>query len=410
MENRELIIPARFDSKDAAAGLRAIEESGHAADDLGQAAAAASAQFRKAHESVQAAAQEYLRLTRSVRQAAATDAPSAAGGLAAGEAVARTGAGSLPGEWLESTDGLLAAGARRGGREDGQSSEPGGESRPAVPPFAKMGGLNLQQGGASMGADLPTGASVGPGQGGWSEISPRGIGESMDRGPGGASGPGDGPARPEVARNTANPLQNPAERGDDTQAFLAGREILSQVRGSQGSVKDADDPGAGASRGGRIPREAASDYLEWVTGGHDGSRGGAGINRSVAPTVPDVEAGMRSTGIEPMRGEVEARQRVAMSPGGFDLLEGIRRARVAPPPAPAPDGSPADGPAMRRERGWASASSGEQGLGSRFGGASTDAIERLLREQNELIRQDLQRNAHPPIAAPPPMRGGGIRM
>jgi hypothetical protein len=64
---------------------------------------------------------------------------------------------------------------------------------------------------------------------------------------------------------------------------------------------------------------------------------------------------------------------------------------------------------MQAPRG-AGISMGERDPLGGLGAASTATIERLLREQNELIKQDLQRNAHPPIAAPPPMRGGGIRM
>src|SRR5262245_59354805 len=206
MEKRYLIIPARFDSKDAAAGVRAIEESGHADGDLGQAADAASARFRKAHESVRAAAQEHLRLRQSLQQAAASEVPPTSGAT-----VARTGVESPPSEWLESTDGLLAAGTRRAGREGGPSGEPlGGPQQGPSPP----GGPAPQQGGARTGADLLTGASGGPVQGGWSEIPPRAMLRASDQGPDGAPGPVDALAHPEVARNSPNPLRDQAARSE----------------------------------------------------------------------------------------------------------------------------------------------------------------------------------------------------
>jgi hypothetical protein len=111
-----------------------------------------------------------------------------------------------------------------------------------------------------------------------------------------------------------------------------------------------------------------------------------------------------------LRGGAEARHNGARSPEGFDPLEGYWRIRASSPVAAAADESLADGRAMWPVRRGAGTLYGERGPESRFGGASTGAIERLLREQNELIRQDLQRKASPPIAAPPPMRGGGIRM
>ena len=95
---------------------------------------------------------------------------------------------------------------------------------------------------------------------------------------------------------------------------------------------------------------------------------------------------------------------------GFDPREGTRRVRVASPFAVPVDDSFAAGRAMPPVRERAGNSPGERDPEARFGGASTGVIERLLREQNELIRQDLQRNANRPIAAPPPLRGGGMRM
>ena len=95
---------------------------------------------------------------------------------------------------------------------------------------------------------------------------------------------------------------------------------------------------------------------------------------------------------------------------GSDPREGIRRARASSPVAAPADVSIADGRTTRPGRGTAGFSAGQTDPESRSGVMSNGTIERLLREQNELIRQDLQRNANPSIAAPPPMRGGGIRM
>ena len=61
--------PGPIRSRGAVAGLRAIEQGGHAADGLGHAADAASARFRKAHESVKSALQQFPDLSQTLRQA-----------------------------------------------------------------------------------------------------------------------------------------------------------------------------------------------------------------------------------------------------------------------------------------------------------------------------------------------------
>src|SRR5947209_7836829 len=114
MDKREQIVPARFDYKDAAAGLRAIEESGQVAGDLGQAADAASARFRKAHESVQSALQEFVRLGRSLQQAPGHEPGPTAGANDANDAGGGAATRLSPAEWLGSRVELDGeAGVRR---------------------------------------------------------------------------------------------------------------------------------------------------------------------------------------------------------------------------------------------------------------------------------------------------------
>ena len=64
--DQELIIPARFDHREAAAGLRSLEQSGRTADDLAHAADSAVARFQRAHESIRTASRGFLELHRAV--------------------------------------------------------------------------------------------------------------------------------------------------------------------------------------------------------------------------------------------------------------------------------------------------------------------------------------------------------
>src|SRR6185437_13432240 len=105
----------------------------------------------------------------------------------------------------------------------------------------------------------------------------------------------------------------------------------------------------------------------------------------------------------------DAWHRSGPSFGSLDPREGIRRTRSSSPIAAPVDESLAPARATPPAREMAGASPGGWDAAAQLGGSSTGLIERLLKEQNELIRQDLRQTASPPIAAPPPMRGGGVR-
>ncbi|MHB1558857.1 MAG: hypothetical protein ACYC61_15500, partial [Isosphaeraceae bacterium] len=67
--DQDRIIPARFDHREAAAGLRSLEQSGRTADDLAHAADSVVARFQRAHESIRAASRGFLELHRAARSA-----------------------------------------------------------------------------------------------------------------------------------------------------------------------------------------------------------------------------------------------------------------------------------------------------------------------------------------------------
>ena len=130
MGNRELIIPARFDSRDMLAGLKAVEESGQAAGDLGQTADAASARFRKAHESVESALREFNLLRRSLQQAPGDEERSAVGDPAASESARWAGTKLPTDEWPGPGEDLRgAAGARLGASGTGRADEKAGGTK-----------------------------------------------------------------------------------------------------------------------------------------------------------------------------------------------------------------------------------------------------------------------------------------
>ncbi len=99
MDNRKLIIPDRFDHKDAVAGLKAIQQSGHVAGDLEHAADMASARFRKAHESIKSASQSYLELRRTLQGVADHEDRPTADEPVANEAGQAGGKNLTPKEW-----------------------------------------------------------------------------------------------------------------------------------------------------------------------------------------------------------------------------------------------------------------------------------------------------------------------
>ena len=284
MENRELIIPARFDSKDVLAGLQAVEESGQAAGDLGQAADAAAARFRRAHESVESALQEFDLLRRALRQATAGHGGRRPGRRTsrrrAGRAVPAGGVARDPGRGSAAPPGLGSGAPAR----DGQAGKTGGlprrpsrrrrtpsrarePDRPMLPRDAALGRSRAetdprgrQPGRAARRAEprvrQPSSRrSVRPGTIG---APTGGLGPSAAMTPDDRPGPPRrGSPRPE-ARATAGDLPREGE-------------ILADVRRRQGFAGGSGRPRRGAGRvrrgGTDRPERPSPIMLEWMTGG-----------------------------------------------------------------------------------------------------------------------------------------------
>jgi hypothetical protein len=197
----------------------------------------------------------------------------------------------------------------------------------------------------------------------------------------------------------------------DLEASLDRNALLADVRPGPGFVARGGDTVAesnGSGGAGRISPEAITGYLDWMNGGTNGSPGrDAAIRRdgmAAAGESGDLRPAGPAIGDEPdaWRGGARPSERP-------DPREGIWRVRSAAPAVPQPEDSLAEGRATAAARVGGTAP-GDWNTPGPLGAGSTAAIERLLREQNELIRQDLQRTANTPIAAPPPLRGGGLRM
>jgi hypothetical protein len=156
--------------------------------------------------------------------------------------------------------------------------------------------------------------------------------------------------------------------------------------------------------------EALADYGEWRNADREGDRDGVGATRRTCTVAADGAAGERRRDMRDVREETEARDGSGWVPDGFDPHEGIRRIHASFPSSASVVESVTREQSMQPIWTGAGISPGGRDTEVRIGGVSTGVIERLLREQNDLIRQDIQRNASPPIAAPPPMCGGGIRM
>jgi hypothetical protein len=425
MDKREQIVPARFDYKDAAAGLRAIEESGQVAGDLGQAADAASARFRKAHESVQSALQEFLRLGRALQQAPGQDPRPAAGGSAV-NVMGEGAATRLPSaEWLGSREELLGdTGVRRKDLGKGSADEQAGGPPHGSPGLAEareilsrrgaeLSGRIPGRGGWGIAADAqlstaggPPGPSGAPPDG---DILLRAIEEDRDRGLGGAFSLGEDHGRSESAGPFSDRLQRPGAPGQDLGAFQRNGGILANIRprqGLAGGLGDAGTQTGGSGQPDRLAQEAIASYVEWMTGDREDSPDRV----AAAQRVSTAEADAQQRDRQALREATEDWQRSGGPAGSLDPREGIRRTRTSSPIVAAVDELLPQDRTIQPSREMAGGSPGGWDPVARLGGFSTGVIERLLREQNELIRQDIQRNSHPPIAAPPPMRGGGVRM
>jgi hypothetical protein len=415
MDKRELIIPARFDHKDAAAGLKAIEQCGHVASDLEHAADAASARFRKAHESIKSASQGYLDLRRALQGVADHEPRPTAGGLAANEAGQGGETNLTPKEWRGSGDGFRSqAETRFGGSVTNPPGEQTGEDRHGFsPPSMTLGGLPPQAAELTPGqvplpaSGMPAGSTH---DGSASRTAFRGIPEATSRGLGGESSLADGMSRFEQARTLAEGLQQRGTRSESVGAFPEENEILGDGGQRRGAVQGRTYPGVEPRESGwpgSSTRGASADFVGWANSNREGSRTGLMAHRLAGNTTAD---GMRDRDSQAIGHEAEARLKNESASEGLDAREGIRRMRTSFPAAAPADGHLAE-ERTTGSRAGVGLSPGERDTNLQLGGAATGGvIERLLREQNELIKQDLQRNVSPPIAAPPPIRGGGIRM
>ncbi len=384
------------------AGLKAVEESGHIAGDLGQAADSASVQFRKAHDSVRSALQEFSELGRTLQQAPGQEVRPTTGGLAENDAGAGAAARLAPEEWLGSVGELCNnVGVRFSGSGGNATGEQAGRLPDGSSPLPKLRGILLRPGAepsASLAehdnpatpAEPSSSFAGGPGEGrSASDVLLRAVEEARSRGLGGEHGLRDGMAR-----------------SDETATFSDIRPMSDLGRRT---VAGGVDPG-GSARSERITPDALADYGQWRTADRDGGRGGIAATRRTSPVAADGANGERRRHRQDPRDEIEAWHASGEVAEGFDPREGIRRTRVSfPISAPSGESLAQERP-MQSTWGGAGISPGGRDTEARIGGGATGVIERLLREQNDLIRQDIQRNASPPITAPPPMRGGGIRM
>ena len=171
----------------------------------------------------------------------------------------------------------------------------------------------------------------------------------------------------------------------------------------------ADEP-AGSARFERMAPEALVDYDEWRGADRDIDQDGIAPARRAGPVAAQGAAGERGRDVRGPQDEIEAWHASGGVPEGFDPREGLRRIRAPFPLAAAAGESIVEGRTMPPTGEASGISPGGRDRDAGIGGGATGAIERLLREQNEMIRQDAQRSASPPIAAPPPLRGGGMRM
>jgi hypothetical protein len=215
--------------------------------------------------------------------------------------------------------------------------------------------------------------------------------------------------RAESSGPFADRRQQPGASGQDLEAFQRQGEILADIRlrqGSAGGLGDAGNPPGGSGQPERMAREALAGYAEWMTGDREDTRDRiAAAQRAGTPA-----SGAQRSDEQALPEATDAWHRSGPSFGSLDPREGIRRTRASSPIAAPVDESLAQDRATPPSREMAGASPGGWDTGAQLSGSSTGVIERLLKEQNDLIRQDLRRTASPPIAAPPPMRGGGVRM
>ena len=397
MENQEWIIPARFDSRDAAAGLRSIDEGGQASGDLGQAAEPTSDRFRKAHESIASASRHQGRPRTEIRGSGPEARGDFSGSVVKGLAKEWTGAtelarslesraeGPSPVPSIEASEKAGDAPApRRALGRAGSQADPSSKDGHALPPAQHA--LDPRGWGNVLSGDgpRPLSTDASPGRIAAGPVAPNGRNHT---GP-----PGDG----------ANQAGSFDRTGREGPSILVGRDVHARSPGKPGPAIETDGIGLGTTEGesaALMGRGAAANYRAWTTGPLD--------PRTMPASGPDRPSG--PLGMEATR-------------SGGETSFPAPQAAVAGRPGPAPNAmtrdltiSPSLVPTTREPWTRPHQAGDLSPIGSRameggLGASSNGAIERLLREQNDLIRHELQRDASRPIAAPPPLRGGGLRM
>ena len=394
MENHEWIAPTRFQSRDAVAGLRSIEEEVPDVDDLGQAVSTSSTRFRQAHESIASASRQHARLQSAIRESGPVAENLFAGSVFDGFSKMRLNSvefarsrESWNGGSLQSTPGPADQGV---GQEIARRSEPSGD-RPASDPVSRnaLGALTgmpiIDHRGRS--DSRPENHPRSPS----ADVSPDPITVESHI-------PGDGPLSSNNGVSHAGRLGLINHQGT---SLLGDQATLTRIHARPDSAIEDEGSGSGKTKSERsVPmnQRSLSDFQAWKSGS---------LIRDATPTshpdralIPiDPEASRMTGGMA-----FPAAPITGLSPPGIATNKMTRS--LTSPSSLAPS---AAGQWISPPRATDSSPIVDRGSESGFG-ASNGTIERLLREQNDLIRQDLQRDASRPIAAPPPLRNSGIRM
>ncbi len=400
MDQHDPIIPARFNHRDAAAGLRSLEQTGEHADALAHAADSAAARFQRAREAIGAASRGYLDLGQSTRSVGVDDPDEPASG--AGEP--RDAVGLRPGP----------AGSRSSNHETSSPGEPGDPQRPGhlINPGgrATMAPRGIEPASADR-TPRPEGSSASPSAAeSASRDSARSVEEAAGRGDRGNLGLADAAAR--SRRPGAMPEGSPHRTGADCDpGGLSGRRgnpAVADERNEDFSASTEPDPATMLSRPASPPARTSSPDLAGSTN-EEGRPGREQLfnSRSVAGTPV---AGVPGRGSRALGLEDDSLAGPGAPGADFDAGEAIRKMRSASPASASLASRPAEASASWGQAASAGPSGGRDTMFPSGGPSSGTVIERLLREQNEMIRQDAQRSASPPISAPPPLRGGGLRM
>ncbi len=402
----EFLIPARFDHREAAAGLRSLEHSGGAVDDVTHAADSAVARFQQAHESIQAASRGFLDLRRAAGSAADPDAEPGARRSTDHPPATEDGAGLRSSEPTESYGRRAILAGPRPGHHD--SLEPATPEQLTHPTDPGGRGLSSRRG---VGAAEATHAD-----------------RSEERA---AAHAPDADAREEASRVAAAAVGRAA-----VESPALGQTVGRSLRiasPNEGPRRPLDEGPRHVDTSGRIGDRIGGPVPHDESGGLDVDLAAVlhGPATSLAQGLAPDLAGWKG----------RSRRRVAHGPAGpgeagpdaldhrapataldddttagrglpgvdLDAWEAIRRMRTAAPSwEPIARRSFEESAALPRSS--ASSQGGPEASFQSGGVTSGSVIERLLREQNDLIRQDAQRAASPPISAPPPLRHGGLRM